>query len=206
MKLHYHPLSPFSRKALVAVLHRGDPVELREIPLGQGALQAPEYLAISPFGKMPVLQTATGPIIESTSIIEYLEASGAPALIPAGSARIARHFDRIGDHYLIAPMAELYWQTGSELVEKAPTWVPAAWRLFADRLDGRPFVCDEGFSLGDLGAAIATDYLQRMGWQPPPAIDDWRKRCFAVPAMAQGLQMALPWVERTLGDRHRPLT
>lgn len=201
MKLHYHPLSPYSRKALVAVLMRGEAIELCEIAIGQGGLRQPEFLALSPFGKMPMLQTEDGPIIESTSIIEYLEERGPALLLPTGAERTARHFDRLGDHYLMAPMAELFWQTESELVKLAPQWLPAAWQLFETRLAGRDFVCGKAFSLGDLSAAIATDYLQRLGWQPPAAIDGWRQRCFAVPAMAQSLDMALPYVRRILGER-----
>src|SRR5262245_47836403 len=108
-RLHYHPLSPYSRKAYVAGLHRGEPFERVVIELGVEALSTPEYLAISPFGKMPTLETATGPIIESTSIIEYWEGRAVPKLIPADAAQTARHFDRLGDLYLIAPVAKMWW-------------------------------------------------------------------------------------------------
>lgn len=205
MKLHYHPLSPYSRKALVAVLHRADPVELQEIPLGQGILKSDAFRQISPFGKMPALETPAGPLCESTSIIEFLEERGPPVLLPPETARVARHFDRLGDQYLMAPMADLFWQEDSEFAKRAPEWIAAAWQLFERQLGSQRFVCGDSLTLGDLSGAIATDYLQRMGWDPPAAIDAWRRRCMDVPAMAQSLQWALPYVERFLGERGRAL-
>lgn len=191
MKLHYHPVSPYARKALVAVYHRADPVELRFVDLRTGGHRTPEFAAISPFGKLPVLETPEGPLPESTSIIEYLEDRGPRSLLPLGHERIARHFDRLGDHYLIDPMSDLLFHP--DLAHDAPDTVHKAWMLFAHQLaDGRPFVCGPTFSLGDLGAAIATEYLVRLGLQPPPALGAWLDRCFAVPAMARALAEAVP--------------
>lgn len=105
MRLHYHPLSPHSRKVVIAIQHRGDPIELTQIQLGSGALKRPEYLAMSPFGKMPTLETPDGPLFESTSIIELLEDRGPRKLLPQAAQREARHWDRISDHYLLPPYA-----------------------------------------------------------------------------------------------------
>lgn len=195
-RLHYHPLSPYSRKAYVAGLHREECFERKIIELGTGALRRPEFLAISPFGKMPVLETAAGPIIESTSIIEHWEERGPCKLLPAGSERVARHFDRLGDLYLIDPVAALWWEAESDAGKKAADTARKVWRLFEAQLAERPFVAGEAFSLGDLGASIATDYFVRLGVEPPAAIRSWCERCMAVPAMKQSLEEALPFVEK----------
>ena len=206
-RLHYHPLSPFSRKAFVAALLRDESCELVQIPLATGALQRPEYLAISPFGKMPVLETRgvgvagfgpqVGSIIESTSIIEFWEERGPRMLLPSGSERVARHFDRLGDLYLIAPVAALWWEPESEIGRSAAATANIAWQLLAHALeDGRRFLAGESFTLADLGAAIATDYFTRLDVEPPARIASWCARCFEVPAMAQALADALPYIER----------
>jgi len=197
MKLHYHPLSPYSRKVSTAIAMRGDPIELVSIRLGTNALATPEFLAISPFGKIPVLETESGPIIESTSIIEYLEEQGPRCLLPVGSERTARHFDRLGDHYLIATVAKYFWARTSSKGKEAPDTARKAWGLFATELRGRKFVCGDDFSLGDLGAAIATDYFEREGLELPGAIRDWKNRCFEIRAMADSLAAAVPFVEST---------
>jgi glutathione S-transferase len=203
LRLHYHPMSPYSRKAWAALRHREDAFEPVPINLGEGALRRPEFLAISPFGKMPVLETDDGPIVESTSIIEYVEARGPRVLVPddGEAAFAARHYDRLADHYLMAPMAELWWSPKSEGAQAAPGIATTAWEMFARRLEGRAFVAGERFTLGDLGAAIASDYLARLGVSPPPAIRAWMERCFAIPALRDTLAEALPAVEATLSRR-----
>lgn len=60
----------------------GMPYELKEMDIVAGATRTPEYLAINPNGKIPLLVVpGRGPIAESHAIISYL-AEGSP-LIPA---------------------------------------------------------------------------------------------------------------------------
>lgn len=198
MRLHFHPLSPYSRKAMVAVRHRADPVALQEIDPFAGGLRTPEFLALSPYGKMPVLETPEGPICESTSIIEYLEEQGPALMLPPGQQRLARHWDRLADLYLMEPMAELFWRRDTPLGREAPAMCLKTWGLLEQQLVGRDFVCGEGFSLGDLSAAIASDYLVRLGLEPPARVAAWLQRCLAVPAMAWTVELAEPHVQRFL--------
>ena len=60
----------------------GMPYELRQMDIVAGATRTPEFLAINPNGKIPVLVVpGRGPIAESHAIIGYL-AEGSP-LVPA---------------------------------------------------------------------------------------------------------------------------
>ncbi|MCK6530803.1 glutathione S-transferase family protein [Myxococcota bacterium] len=203
MKLHYHPVSTYSRKVQVALLHRGDPLEWRVIDVAAGELRSPEYRALSPFGKMPVLETEDGPIFESTSIIEWLEERGPRVLLPEGSERVVRHLDRIGDHYLMDPHTELWFRPDSEAARKAVSeTVPAAWELLRKRLaEGRRYLAGDAFTLADIGAAIASDSLVGLGLVPPPEVARWVERCFCVPAMKQARADAMPGVEKMLARR-----
>lgn len=204
MKLHYHPISPYSRKVRAALLYRGEAHECRLLDVRAGDLASPAFRAISPFGKMPVLETIDGPLYESTSIIEWLEAKGPRRLLPRGAERVARHWDRVGDLYLADPMSTI-WFDPSQTEAKRPT-VYTAWGLFAAQLVSRDFVCGRHFTLGDLSAAIATDYLERLGEDPPPAVRAWRERCFAIPAMADALAEALPRLDPILAARKARLS
>lgn len=205
MRLHYHPLSPYSRKASTAIALRGDDVELVVIDVIGGGLKTPAFKALSPFGKMPVLEAdEAGTIVESTSILEWLEEQGPRVLLPPGVERVARHFDRLGDFYLIHSVAALWWEPESETGKKAADTARTAWSLFAKQLEkSGPFVTGEAFTLGDLGAAIATDYFQRLGVEAPSTIRAWCDRCFAIPAMKESREAAEPFVKKTLGDRAR---
>ncbi len=198
MRLHFHPLSPYSRKAMVAVRLRGDAVELQEVDPFSRGLRTAEFVALSPYGKMPVLETSEGSICESTSIIEYLEERGPAVMLPPGRQRLARHWDRLADLYLMAPMAELFWRRDTPLGLKAPAVCRKTWGLLAQQLADRDFVCGDAFSLGDLSAAIASDYLVRLGLEPPAPVAAWLQRCLAVPAMAWTVELAEGHVQRFL--------
>ena len=197
MRLHYHPLSPYSRKVVIAIQHRGDAIEMTQIQLGGGALKRPEYLAMSPFGKMPALETPDGPLFESTSIIELLEERGPRKLLPENHQREARHWDRIADHYLVAPYATLFWEAGTPQAETARQTVKTAYDVLAQRLASSPFLACDTFTLGDIGAALVVDGLSHEGVSVPSKLKPWLERCFSIEAMRSSREAALPFVEST---------
>ena len=202
MRLHYHPLSPYSRKAWVAVLHREQDIDCVVVDVMKGGLSDPAFQAISPFGKMPVLETKEGPLIESTSIIEYLEEKGPRSLLPRGAERIARHWDRLGDLYLIEPMSVMWFAKATSELDEPRETIKKAWPLFEARLEGRPFLVGELFTLADLAGAIATDSLVRLGEEPPPRVRAWAERCHTeIPAMEKALAAAAPFMKGSLERR-----
>ncbi len=70
MKLYGIPISPFVRKARVALELKGLKYEMDNIYPGT---KTTEYLAISPLGKIPALEDGNTIICDSNVIIEYLE-------------------------------------------------------------------------------------------------------------------------------------
>jgi glutathione S-transferase len=199
MRLHYHPLSSYSRKAAIGVGLRGDPVELCVIDVMSGGLKTAAFTSMSPFGKMPVLETDDGgSIFESTSILEYLEARGPARLIPAGHAARARHFDRLGDLYLLNPVGKFFWQKTDAVREEAASTMANAWSLWERELsDGRAFLCGDEITLADLSAAVAAHYAHTEGLPVPDAILRYRDRLEANPVLAASVEGAAPFIEAT---------
>src|SRR5437868_12957113 len=74
LTLHYHPLSSFCWKALIALYESGVPFTPKLVDLGNPAERA-ALLKVWPIGKFPVLQNdASGEIVpESSIIIDYLD-------------------------------------------------------------------------------------------------------------------------------------
>jgi len=70
MKLYGIPISPFVRKTRVALELKGLEYEMVNIYPGT---KTPEYLAISPLGKIPALEDDNTIMCDSNVIIEYLE-------------------------------------------------------------------------------------------------------------------------------------
>jgi glutathione S-transferase len=63
----------------------GAPFEFVMLDPAQGDLSSPSYLALNPFGLVPVLETPDGPLFETAAILLYL-ADRHNALAPAPSA------------------------------------------------------------------------------------------------------------------------
>jgi glutathione S-transferase len=72
MKLYYSPISSNARKVRLAASMLGLPIELVNIDLGKGAQRTPEFLAINPMGRVPVLEDGDFILTESAAIMAYL--------------------------------------------------------------------------------------------------------------------------------------
>lgn len=81
MLLYGNPMSYNSRKAETALRHVGADYELRLVDLAKGAQRAPEFLALNPNGKVPVLVDGDLVLWESTAILRHLYATRRPELL-----------------------------------------------------------------------------------------------------------------------------
>lgn len=72
MKLYSSPFSSNARKVRLAAALLDIPLELVEVNLGQGAQRKPEFLAINPMGRVPVLDDGGFVLAESAAIMAYL--------------------------------------------------------------------------------------------------------------------------------------
>lgn len=72
MKLYHHPLSGHSHRARLFLSLLGLPHELVEVDLKSGAHKKPEFLALNPFGQVPVLDDEGVMVSDSNAILIYL--------------------------------------------------------------------------------------------------------------------------------------
>jgi glutathione S-transferase len=72
MKLHYHPLSGHSHRARLFLSLLGIEHELIEVDLRSGAQKRPAFLALNPFGQVPVLEDGGDVFSDSNAILVYL--------------------------------------------------------------------------------------------------------------------------------------
>jgi glutathione S-transferase len=70
---YYGSGSPFSWKVWLALEHKQLPYDLKLLSLQQGEQKSPEYLALNPRGKVPLLLDDGCAIRDSAAIVEYLE-------------------------------------------------------------------------------------------------------------------------------------
>lgn len=93
MKLYDFAFSPNSRKVRAVAYELGIPLEHAHVDLLSGAQRAPDYLAINPNGRVPVLIDQDFVLWESTAIMRYLSAQRGGALVPdtaQGKAEVDR--------------------------------------------------------------------------------------------------------------------
>ncbi len=84
MRLYHFPLSSNARRARMAAIELGVPVEEVLVDLAKGQQRTPEYLAMNPSGRVPVLVDGDFVLTESHAIMAYLaDKSGPTPLYPA---------------------------------------------------------------------------------------------------------------------------
>lgn len=111
MILYGAPVSPYVRKVLAYAAEKGIALEL--VPVGIGDAN-PDFIAISPFKKMPALKDGDFGISDSSAIIAYLEAKHpAPVMIPADPENRARvvWFEEFGDTIATAAAGPIFFNT-----------------------------------------------------------------------------------------------
>lgn len=87
MKLYWHPVSLMPWRVRIALAEKGLDCEEAVIDLPGGASHRPDFLALNPFGQVPVLEDDGHAFAESTAILEYLdEVHPQPPLMPARPA------------------------------------------------------------------------------------------------------------------------
>ena len=72
MKLFHHPLSGHSHRVRLFLSLLGLSHELIEVDLRSGAHKKPDFLALNPFGQVPVLDDSGVVVVDSNSILVYL--------------------------------------------------------------------------------------------------------------------------------------
>ena len=73
LTLYYGSGSPYAWRVNLALEHKALPYERRVLSFGQGDLKKPEFVALNPRGKVPVLTDGDFALYESSAIMEYLD-------------------------------------------------------------------------------------------------------------------------------------
>ncbi len=207
LTLHYHPLSSFCWKALVALYENGAPFTPNMVNLGDPAERA-ALLALWPIGRFPVLRDERRgeTVPESSIVIEYLDRHypGTVRLIPEDPdlALQTRLRDRFLDLYVHLPLQKVVGDRLRPADSKDPHGVAEArsqlrtsYAILDRQLAHAGWMMGEQFSLADCAAAPALYY----GNKVEPIGDDQRHlaaylaRLTARPSFARVLKEAEPY-------------
>lgn len=203
LTLYYGSGSPYAWKVWFALEHKKLDYEWKLLSFDRGETQAPEFLALNPRGKVPVLVHDGVAIAESNAIVEYLEERfPEPALLPRDIAARAkvRTLAAEADGYIAPVQRRLFQETlyrkpeerdETKIAEARAAVVEELTRWDA-RLSG-DWLCGE-LSLADFAVYPHVRAIGRvddrmpaygLGAAWPARIAAWMKRVEALPYYAK---------------------
>ena len=179
MKLYGALLSPFVRKVALIAAEKGMPCELVMTSPGN---TDPEFVAASPFGKIPAIRDGLFTLADSSAIAHYLEAKQPdPALLPAEAEARGRAvwFDEFADtvlagaglkivfNRLVAPRL-LKLPYDEAVAQQGEAELPAILAYLEGAAPQDGWLAGE-FSLGDVAVASVLRTMTYVGHGPDTA-------------------------------------
>lgn len=206
--LHVHPLSSCCQKVLIAARVLGADMEERFLNLGDPVVRE-AFTALSPTGKMPLLEEGGQRVAETSIIIEYLQqhhAADGTSLIPTNpdAALQVRFWDRFCDFYVMTPMQALTADVlkpeearSASAVAEAKAQLVRSYAALDRQLEGNNWLAGASFSMADCAAAPAVFYA--VAYVPIPAEDvrlaAYFERLMDHPAVSAVVDAARPWFQ-----------
>ncbi len=185
---------------VVVALNEGVHWEPIRVDVKGGEQTRPDYLAINPKGRVPVLVTPEGPLTETGAILEYIGETALPDLVPADPLHRARmrelmYYFASTFHVAHAHMRRGYrWadrdSSFADMQAKVPETMAASC-VYVEGLIEEPFLFGEALTLADPYLYTLTTWLGRDGVE----IGDYPKLAGFKAAME-----ARPSVQKAIAD------
>ena len=195
MKLYHTPISANSSRVWVALLEKNLDFELVEIHLDGDHLE-PEFVALNPFHRVPVLIDGDFTVVESLAILDYLEAKyPEPAMLPKDPKDLA--VVRMVQLVTVNELGPALYPLSSErmgwgipepqAIEKAKEKVDSVLTFFEGLLDDHPFFGSNHVTLAD---CVAGTIVPLLSWVDVsidgyPKIQAWCDRLISRPSWQQ---------------------
>jgi glutathione S-transferase len=185
MKIVQTRAAPNPRRVRIFLAEKGIEVPFEEVDVLQGALKTPAFAAVNPFQRVPVLVLEDGTAIaESIAICRYFEElKPEPALFGTGPLGVAsvEMWSRRMDLGLLLSVAQAFRHLHPVMAKLEVPQV-AAWgeankpraleilRIMDDQLGHRRFLAGEDYSVADITALVAIDFMKPARIERPPAL------------------------------------
>ena len=207
LTLHFHPLSSFCHKVLIALYENGTPFTPQIVDL-MNESERSAFRKLWPIGKFPVLRddARDRTIPESSIIIEYLDQyyPGKTKFIPADAdlARQMRLRDRYFDLHIHMQMQKIVGDRLRPVDKKDPHGVAEARALMATALGAlegqmasRIWAMGDAFTLADCAAGPALFYADKVAPLAGkyPNVAAYLDRLTQRPSYARALKEAEPY-------------
>lgn len=196
LKLYCNPISPHSRRVLVALLEKEIEAELVELELN-GQPNRAELLAINPFHHIPVLEDDGFRIVESFAILDYLEAKyPEPSLLPKDAQNLAkvRMVQMVTINELlpaVIPLAPipLGFSVEPEVIKQSQKKVSTVLTFFEEVLGEQKYFIEEQLTLAEVtaGTLVSSLHLVGLSLEHHPKLNAWLENLNQRPAWVKSL-------------------
>ncbi|MES2934677.1 MAG: glutathione S-transferase [Pseudomonadota bacterium] len=189
IKLHRHPLSGHCHRVELFLSLLGLPVELVHVDLLSKAHKAPAFLALNPFGQIPVIQDGALTLADANAILVYLASRYAPdswlPLDPAQAAQVQRWLSVAAGQLAFGPAAARV-----AVLFKAPinteeviARANALFGVMEQTLHSTPFLTGSNPTLADIAnySYVARAPEGNVSLLPYPQLRAWLARIEALP-------------------------
>ena len=185
MKLIEMKPAPNPRRVRIFLAEKGIEVPCEQVDLVKGEHKSAGFTRINPMQRVPVLVLDDGNCIaESVAICRYFEClHPEPALFGRTPLEIAtvEMWQRRMEHGFLFHVAQVFRHLHPKMAEvevpQVPAWAEAnrprvyETLCFLDKeLAGRPFIAGESFSVADITALVAVDFLKPAKLARPPEL------------------------------------
>ncbi|MBB6488848.1 glutathione S-transferase family protein [Rhizobium lusitanum] len=193
MKLYYHPLSGHSHRARLFLSLLGVKHELAFVDLSVKAHKQPEFLALNPFGQLPVLDDDGTIVSDSNAILVYIAKKlGRTDWLPEdpiGGAAVQRWLSVAAGQIAYGPaMARLITVFNApfrseEIIPRAH----AILMLIEAALDGREWIATDKPTIADIAlySYVARAPEGDVDLAPYPRILGWLTKVEALPGFVE---------------------
>jgi glutathione S-transferase len=196
IRLHYHPMSTYSRRARIALLEKQIPHELIVVDMAARKHRDPAYLALNPYGRVPAIQADDFVLYESTAILNYLEAMyPQQPLLPADPRERA-----LVDMHMKLCDIQMARQTGAiifpkrflpkerwdeKVMAQAKSEIESHLGILEHELTGKQYLVAGRYTLAEVCYTPFVQFLALMEITPPPAVTRWVEQMLTRPSAVQ---------------------
>ena len=202
MKLYDGGRAPNPRRVRVFLAEKGLSVPTEQVDLGALAQKSPEFTAVNPMQRVPVLVLDDGTVVtESIAICRYFEMlHPEPPLFGRGimDTVLVEMWQRRLEINLLIPVSHVFRHSHPAMKEmevpQVPAWAEAnkprvlEFLAFLDgELNRRAFIAGGSYSVADITALVAVDFLKPAKLALPdnlPNVRRWHAEVSARPSAA----------------------
>ena len=194
MKLYTFPGNMHAYQSLIIARYNGIDIEVPAFEMGKDN-QTPAFLAMSPLGKVPVLETAQGPLCEAAAIARYVARMRADTNMYGGSfyeAGLVDQWIEFAKSELDLPVGMWIYPllgfitSNASNEAKAKEDVSRALKVLNSYLVSHTFLAGEGITAADVVVSCSLVNAFKLVFdaafmKPFPAVVRWFTTCVAQP-------------------------